>query len=223
MGILNLTPDSFYAPSRYNMSIFDSEADIVDIGACSTRPGSEAVSEEDEWSRLAPVLSHLPKGHAEISIDTFRSGIARRAFELIGPFIINDVSGAADEDLLSLAREKGLRYVAMHPGGPADPQSVAAFFKKLALRLKGIDWILDPGFGFGKDVKENWRLLENLEVFETFGREILVGISRKRMTGGSAEMTDKANMVALEHGADILRVHDVEAARRTVSAYLSTR
>jgi len=222
MGILNLTPDSFFAPSRYNMAVFDSGADIIDIGACSTRPGSVPVSEEAEWARIAPVLSNLPSGHPEISIDTFRSGIARRAYELIGPFIINDVSGAADREMLDLAREKGLKYIAMHPGGPADPPGVAAFFRELASGMEGIDWILDPGFGFEKNVEDNWTLLENLEIFKEFGREILVGISRKRMTGGSAELTRKANALALEHGADILRVHDVRDARETVEGYLST-
>lgn len=223
MGILNLTPDSFFVPSRYNMSIFESGADIVDIGACSTRPGSIPVSEEEEWNRLAPVLSRLPKGHPEISIDTFRNNVARKAFDLIGPFIINDVSGAADNELLLFAREKGLKYVAMHPGGSADPNSVDAFFNDISARLEGIDWILDPGFGFGKNMEENWTLLENLEVFNHFGRDILVGVSRKRMTGGSAEMTETANLTALKHGANILRVHDVENARRTIANYLSTR
>jgi len=223
MGILNLTPDSFYAPSRYNLSILESGADIIDIGACSTRPGSTPVGEEEEWGRMAPVLCKLPEGHPEISIDTFRISVARKAFDLIGPFIINDVSGGADETLISLAREKGLKYVAMHPGGPADPESVVSFFKDMATRLEGVDWILDPGLGFDKNVEENWTLLENLEIFKTFGREILIGASRKRMTGGSIELTRKANLTALQHGADILRVHDVEDARHSIGDYFSTR
>lgn len=215
MAIYNATPDSFYAPSRYNESVFESNADIIDIGACSTRPGSEAVTEDVEWERLRPVLERLQRkgffsSGKELSIDTFRPGIVRRVFSLLEgeKFIVNDVGGARTiDEMSSLCRVLGLQYVATH-NGPAD--DTLHWFKSIAPGLEGLDWILDPGLGFGKDTKnENWHLLHQLKEFKRFGRPVLVGASRKRFTEGSLELTLEAHRIALENGADILRVHDI--------------
>ena len=233
MGILNLTPDSYYEPSRYDMSIFDSGADIIDIGACSTRPGSIPVSEEEEWSRLEPVLRLVRERYPSttISIDSFRSGIVRRALEILDSFIVNDISsGNADPEMLPLVAGKGLKYIAMHNGGSligsdsgvegdivGDEKS---FFKRFAGKAEklGIDWILDPGFGFGKTLDQNWELLHRLDELKDFGREILVSISRKRMISERFNVeteseecliqTERALVEAVERGASILRVHD---------------
>lgn len=222
MGIFNATPDSFHAPSRYNRDVFGSGADIVDIGACSTRPGSVPISEEEEWARLEPVLASIPHTGELISIDTFRASIAAKACESIGPVIVNDVSGASDPDMLPLVRRLGLRYVATHPGRGNSIRDIYGYFRDFSERLQGIDWILDPGFGFGKDKEENLDILHNLGMFKDFGREILAGVSMKRMTGGSAEGTREAQAEALRNGAGILRVHDVKDALETVRLYSST-
>lgn len=227
MGILNLTPDSFFEPSRYNMSILDSGADIIDIGAFSTRPGHSEISLEEEWMRLEPVLKFIAGNRPElcISIDTFRSEIVRRAYDTLGRFIVNDVyAGDADPQMLQTVSRLGLDYVAMHHGAAPAVSSVIDFFNGFSLKASelGINWILDPGFGFGKSIEENWNLLRSIRLLKTFGREILVGVSMKRMTGHSAEKTQEANMIALEEGADILRVHDVEAARKTIEQYYSS-
>lgn len=215
MAIYNATPDSFYAPSRYNESVFGSGADIIDIGACSTRPGSEPVTEEVEWERLNPILEGLLRNGffdtgKELSIDTFRPGVVRRAVNLLEgrKFIVNDVGGARTvEEMSSLCRMFGLQYVATH-NGPAD--ETLPWFESIAPGLKGMDWILDPGLGFGKDTaEENWYLLHHLNELKRFGRPVLVGASRKRFTGGTLELTLEAHRIALDNGADILRVHDV--------------
>lgn len=223
MGIINATPDSFFGPSRYNMSILDEDIDIVDVGACSTRPGSEPVEEKEEWRRLEPIIRSILKReqHPEISIDTFRSGIVRRVYDFAGPVMVNDVTaGSADFGMLPLVRELGLKYVAVHNEGrivgsdvsfSSEPvlQRVMSFFKEFEKRAEGIDWILDPGFGFGKTYDENWELLGNLDSLKCFGRPILVGVSRKKMTMGTKDETIRAHKIAIERGASILRVHEL--------------
>ena len=257
MGIVNLTDDSFFAGSRFlgrdgsfdpglflsRVASMRSEgADIIDLGACSTRPGSESVSEEEEWLRLKPALNLLAREDpgVDISIDTFRPGIVTRAFDTIGPFIVNDVSGGSDA-MWKLVGGKGLTYVAMHTRGtPKDMQdltdyddvvsSVKSFFDGISETADAFgvkDWILDPGFGFAKTVEQNWRILGELSVFKEFGRPLLAGLSRKSflyrplgITPAEAlPATCAANLVALQNGADILRVHDVAAARQTVEVY----
>jgi len=257
MGIVNLTDDSFFAGSRvlkedgsFDSGLFLSKvdsmlsegADIIDLGACSTRPGSDSISEEAEWGRLAPALDLLAKERPglNISIDTFRPGIVSRALDIIGPFIVNDVSGGSD-GMWKLVGEKGLTYVAMHTRGtPKDMQeltdyddvvsAVVNFFNGVAQTADeyGVkDWILDPGFGFAKTVDQNWQLLKEMSVFLKFGRPVLAGLSRKSflykplgITPGEAlPATCAANLVALQNGADILRVHDVAAARQTLEVY----
>lgn len=242
MGILNLNGDSFYAPSRYNFPVLEEDPDILDIGAVSTRPGAAEVPAAEEWARLKPVLRTLDPG-VTVSIDTTRAEIVERACDLLGrPVIVNDISaGEDDPDMLPVAGRLGLEYVAMHKrGNPATMQSlcdygdvvseVVDYFRAFALKAgeNGIsDWILDPGFGFAKTAEQNYRLLDSLEDFRTLGRPVLVGISRKSfiyrpLDKGPEDVltaTQVLHMAALERGADILRVHDVTAARETVSLY----
>ena len=242
MGILNLNGDSFYAPSRYGMSVLEDCPDILDIGAVSTRPGASDVSEAEEWSRLKPVLRTLGTGQA-VSIDTTRSGIVERACDLLGrKILVNDISAGEDDPaMLPAVGRLGLGYVAMHKRGtPATMQSlcdyddvvgeVVDYFRAFALKAEehGIsDWIVDPGFGFAKTVEQNYQLMEGLESFSVLGRPLLVGISRKsfmyKPLGLGPEdvltATQVMHLAALERGADILRVHDVAAARQTVTLY----
>ena len=241
MGILNLTPDSFHAAGRGDLSLLDAGADILDIGACSTRPGSEPIGPEEEWRRLEPALKLVRDRFAgkPFSIDTFSSEIVRRTHDIIGPFMVNDITaGQSDPELLPLVARLDLPYIAMHNQIPpaiegkeirriADGEGdimarVAGFFRnfeKRAAEAGLCDWILDPGFGFGKDVDENLELLDRLDELKVFGREILAGISRKRMTyqrqGHKPEddetlaETRRLQEIAVERGATWLRVHDV--------------
>jgi len=242
MGILNLNADSFYAPSRYNFPVLDEGPDILDVGAVSTRPGAADVSAAEEWARLEPVLRALPPDVA-VSLDTTRAEIVERACDLLGrPVIVNDISAGEDDPaMLPAVGRLGLEYVAMHKRGtPATMQSlcdyddvvaeVVNYFRSFALKAEenGIsDWIVDPGFGFAKTVEQNYRLLYSLEDFAVLGRPVLVGISRKsfmyRPLGKGPEdvltATQVLHMAALERGADVLRVHDVAAARETLSLY----
>ncbi len=257
MGILNLTDDSFFAGSRilradgsFDSGLFRSRADemlasgadILDLGACSTRPGSDSVSEEEEWRRLEPALNILASEYpgARISIDTFRPEVVSRAFDVVGPFIVNDVSGGCAR-MWSLLGRLRLPYVAMHSRGtPKNMQSltdyddvtaaVRSFFEEIAAeayRYGVDDWILDPGFGFAKTVEQNWQLLREMSVLKEFGKPILVGLSRKSflfkplgITPSEAmTATQIADFAALQNGADILRVHDVPEALRTLGLY----
>ena len=240
MGIINATPDSFWERSRDNTAIHESGADIIDIGAVSTRPGAADVDEEEEWARLEPVL-RLAKGFPHISIDTTRSSIVRRACELIGPVIVNDISaGEDDPDMLRTAAELGLPFIAMHKrGGPrtmdsltdyADDGSglppvvagVRQYFRDFAIRAEeaGIrHWIADPGFGFAKTTEQNLELLDHLDILKDEGWPVLAGVADKRFTQGR---TEECHATAITHGADILRVHDVEAARRTIESLEKT-
>ena len=222
MKIRNLTPDSFREESRAaaeDLPALLQGADIYDLGAVSTRPGAEPVSVETEWERLRPALEYLRSLGDErpaISIDTSRALVVRKSFELIGPFIVNDVSCGEDPQMLRTVRELGLRYVAMHHRGTPKtmdslcdyPQGVVnavlEFFRDFALKAEGIDWILDPGFGFAKTDAQNMELLENLPVLKEFGRPVLVGISHKRFTRGRS---DRLEALAEALGADIIRKH----------------
>lgn len=225
MGIFNATPDSFHASSRYNTSIFNSGADIIDIGAESTRPGYKPVPAAEQLKRLEPVLKTVPQD-ITVSIDTTSAQVIERSMQLLGrKVIVNDISaGADDPQMLPLAAREGLTYIAMHRGGFVCREEVADFFRQWRLKAEDLgvrDWILDPGFGFGKDIAQNWELLENLGEFKALGRPVLVGVSMKRMTCASAFVTEKAHSMALEQGADILRVHNVAAARNTLDKFYS--
>ena len=243
MGIVNMTPDSYHAPSRGNVSQLLSGADIIDVGGVSTRPGAPDVSEDEEWGRLEPFLSSLP-GDVSLSIDTFRSGIVRKAHAILGRrFIVNDISAGEDDPaMLDTVASLSLGYVAMHKrGNPRTMQSmcdygdditsaVLDYFDSFAQRARSAgveDWILDPGFGFAKTVEQNYELLRNLGQFRRFGRPVLVGVSRKSMIckplgithEEALSATQVVHLHALKCGADILRVHDVREARQTVALY----
>ena len=240
MGILNLTPDSFRASSRVSAADFAaragamlrSGADIIDVGAVSSRPGAAPVSEEEEWGRLNPALRALRSSGVacRLSIDTFRSGIVRRCYDLMGPFIVNDISaGEDDPDMLSVVGELGLTYVAMHKrGNPVTMDSLTDYprgvvpalleyfsgFSGKASAAGVLDWILDPGLGFAKTPVQCLEILEGLEELKVFGRPVLVGASHKRFTAcgllmsdGSVLDNDAAERLAIAHGADIIRRH----------------
>ena len=242
MGIINLTPDSFWASSRVSatdalprMSGMAADgADIIDLGAVSTRPGAADVGVEEEWSRLEPVLRSLASDSVrseyglqatEFSIDTTSAEIVRRAYDLIGSYIVNDISAGEDDPaMLSTVSELKLSYIAMHKrGNPRTmdsrceyPEGVVAAldsyfeaFSAKAAELGIEDWILDPGLGFAKTPEQNWNLIGHLESFRHFAKPILIGAADKRFTRGD---TEKAHRLAVAHGADILRVHDVRAA-----------
>ena len=255
MGIVNLTDDSYFSASRcaspsqavaLASRLVDEGASILDFGACSTRPGAEAVGAEEEWRRLRPALEAVRKEFPDvrISVDTYWSDVVRRAYDAIGDFIVNDISaGEDDPQMLPLVGRLGLTYVAMHKRGtPQTMQSmtdyedvtteVADYFSDFSDRAgqSGVrDWILDPGFGFAKTLEQNYQLMRDLSRFKAFSpsRKLLVGVSRKsmvyRLLGITPEESLPATQVlhlhALQNGADILRVHDVEQAVQTVSLY----
>jgi len=251
MGILNVTPDSFYTGSRQSClsaiarrveAVIGEGGAFIDVGGYSTRPGAAFVSMEEEWSRLEPALRLLKKDYPAIpvSIDTFRSELARRAVEEYGVAMVNDVSGGAwDEDMFQLVARLNVPYVLMHLRGSYDTvhsakllsanaeevvTDVLMFFAERLrqLRLLGVnDVILDPGFGFSKSLDGNYELMRRLpEIAAMFDCPLLVGVSRKRMVcevagcavDDSLNATTALNTFALLHGADILRVHDVRAA-----------
>ncbi len=253
MGILNVTPDSFYAGSRKQTEqeiagrtnqIIMEGGTIIDVGAFSTRPGADEVSEAEEMRRMRYGLDIVRREQPDaiLSIDTFRPSVARMAVEEYGATIINDVSeggvtGVVDTPMASngdavpeIFREVahlGVRYVLMSVQ-PTLELTVSHFLKKIKMLhdLGHTDIILDPGYGFGKDViKGNYALLSRQqELKDTFRLPLLVGVSRKRMiwqlTGGTPDDalngTTAVNVLALERGADILRVHDVRAAVEAV-------
>lgn len=218
-------------------------ADRIDIGAASSRPGAVNPGPEEEWKRLEPVLRALRGLPVPLSVDTWWASVVERAFDLFGPLTVNDItSGAGDRAMLPLAGRLGLPYIAMHMRGtPSTMQAltdypegvvaaVSAFFSAFAARARrhGVrDWMLDPGFGFAKTTGQNDELLRGLSRLLRHGRPILVGLSRKSMVykrfGISPEEALPATQVvqlrALQEGADILRVHDVAEARRTVALY----
>ncbi len=253
MGIVNLTDDSYFAPSRCTAvgqavsrveQMLDEGATIIDIGACSTRPGSVPVGPQEEWSRLEPVLKAVRADYpfVRISIDTCWADVVSRAYNLIGDFIVNDISaGEDDPDMLPVTGRLGLTYVAMHKRGTpqvmhmltdytdvvGDVLTYFAEFAKKALQFEINDWILDPGFGFAKTIAQNYEMLSRLDEFRASGRPLLVGVSRKSMIyktlnispEESLPATQALHMHALMHGADILRVHDVAEAARTLALY----
>lgn len=254
MAIINATPDSFYSGAR-NASACNIEqaiadgADILDIGACSTRPGAPDVSADEEWRRLRPVLEAARRLSPEIpiSIDTFRADVAARALDA-GADIINDISGGLmDPEMDNVIARTRAPYIIMHMRGtPATMQQLtdyeplggvtAAVIRFLAERInalaaKGIkDIIVDPGFGFAKTVEQNHRLLHDLPLIcKTLKRPLLAGLSRKSMfykplgltPADVLPQTTAANLLALQAGAAILRVHDPAPARSLLSLELA--
>lgn len=207
MGIVNVTPDSFYAGSRTTdaeavgrrvTAMLGEGVDIIDVGAYSSRPGAADVSPEEEYERLARGLEVVRRGAPEavVSVDTFRASVARKAVSAFGQLIINDISGGAlDDDMFETVAELGVPYIMMHMRGtPADMQQhcdydslasdiLAELGERLGrLTLMGVsDIIVDPGFGFSKTLAQNYELLASLPLFALFHRPLLVGLSRKSM------------------------------------------
>ncbi len=250
MGILNVTPDSFYAGSRTPgaeavaarvRQIRDEGADFIDIGAYSSRPGAADVPAAEEMERLRMGLGVIAREAPEmpVSVDTFRADVARMCVEEYGVSIINDIAGGQlDAAMFDTVAHLGVPYVLMHMQGtpqtmqrePHYDDVVAEVFQALArgaqrLHAMGAaDVILDPGFGFGKTVAQNYDLLAHLDELVALGLPVLVGVSRKsmiwRLVGGGPEDalngTTAIHAIALMKGASILRVHDVKAATEAV-------
>ena len=250
MGILNLTPDSFYAMSRKQTEndvatrvaqLMAEGADIIDVGACSSRPGADNVSAEEEMERLRRGLDILRQvaPEAVVSVDTYRADVAAMCVEEYGVAMINDISaGQLDERMFDTIARLRVPYVLTHMQGTpetmqASPQYVDVVHDVLRflaaraeiLHEKGVsDVVIDPGFGFGKTLEHNYQLMDRLEEFHLLELPLLVGISRKSMIYRLLDVTpDEAlngttalNMVALMKGAHILRVHDVKACRECI-------
>ena len=259
MGILNATPDSFFAGSRANNDseilnraeqMISEGAQMIDIGGFSTRPGAVEVSESEEMDRVCNAVSLVRKQYPDviISVDTFRSSVAKESVLSCGADVINDISaGALDDNLFATVAELGVPYILMHSlGNSVSAQQleyaytdfmgdVIKFFadKIDQLRLLGVkDIIVDPGFGFSKTMDQNYKLLANLKSFEIFKLPVLVGVSRKRMAWQVAETTIEEslnattaiNTLALASGmTDILRVHDVKAAVEAIKIWEKMR
>lgn len=251
MGIVNVTPDSFYSGSRAMdeqtltdrvRQLLADGADVLDVGACSTRPGSESVSEQGEMERLQWALGIIRRVAPEaiISVDTYRAGVARRCVEEWGTDIINDISGGMlDKDMFATVASLQVPYVLMHMRGTPETMSSLTDYENVAadvlewmarridhLRQLGVaDIIADPGFGFAKTLEQNYELLARLDAFHALDAPLLVGVSRKRMiytplhcdADGALNGTTVINTIALMHGAHILRVHDVKAAAEAVA------
>ncbi|GGD56156.1 dihydropteroate synthase [Muriicola marianensis] len=252
MGILNLTPDSFYDGGKYKdeksilsqtEKMLEEGATFVDAGAYSSRPGAEDIPVEEELRRIVPVLELLLKHFPDIlvSIDTFRSRVAKETLNT-GAALINDISaGHLDPEMMETVAKARVPYIMMHmKGNPRTMKDLNTytdliedirfyFSERLAAaRALGIhDLVIDPGFGFAKNIAQNYELLRQLSLFNTFGIPVLAGLSRKSMIykvlgGTPAEAlngTTALNMVALQGGANILRVHDVKEAEECVSLY----
>lgn len=250
MGILNLTPDSFYDGGKYLTEteikarirqMISEGVDIIDVGGMSSRPGSDEIHAELEWERLKKGLECIRDIDADIpiSVDTYRSEIARKSVENFNVGMINDISGGTiDEEMPHLVAELNRPYVLMHmPGKPKtmqkDPldknalKTIMEFFHQRlhVFQAAGAhDIILDPGFGFGKTVEANYTLLNYLDRFHIFERPLLCGFSRKSMiykqlntsSEESLNGTTVLNSIALSKGCQILRVHDVKAAKEAV-------
>ena len=250
MGIINVTPDSFYSGSRVGdehtlvervRQMLDEGADVLDVGACSTRPGSQSVDAEGEMARLQWALGIIRRESPDIiiSVDTYRADVAQRCVEEWSADIINDISGGTlDEAMFETVARLHVPYVLMHMRGtPATMASMTQYDNVAAdvlqwmarrideLRQKGVaDVIVDPGFGFAKTVEQNYELLACLDAFHALAAPLLVGVSRKRMiytplnidADHALNGTTVVNTLALERGAHILRVHDVRSAVEAV-------
>lgn len=252
MGILNVTPDSFFQASRCRgeeeirqrvCQIRCEGATMVDIGAYSSRPGAEDVSVEEELRRLLPAVRVVREEWPEaiISVDTFRAEVARKAVEA-GADIINDISGGEmDPDMFRAIAELHVPYILMHmKGTPKDMQQDTSYanlmcdvFRSLGERVEALhemgiaDIIVDPGFGFGKTLEQNYEMMRRLGEFRLLGCPLLVGISRKsmiyRLLDNTPEQslngTTALNTIALMNGASVLRVHDVKEAVEAIKIY----
>jgi len=252
LGILNVTPNSFFDGGKYKNEceiLFQVEkmlsdgATFIDIGAYSSKPNAEFVSEEEELLRIVPIvqliLKHFPQ--TLISIDTFRSGVARACIEN-GAAIINDISaGNLDEKMLETIAEYNVPYIMMHMRGtPQTMQKMTNYenivkemlfyFSERVAKARNLginDLIVDPGFGFAKTLEQNYEVLQKMQLFEMLELPLLVGISRKSMIYKTLHSTAEEalngttvlNTIALTKGAKILRVHDVKEAVECISLF----
>lgn len=249
MGILNITPDSFYDGGKYKNDrdflnqterMLNEGATFIDVGAYSSRPGAQHISEQEELQRIVPVVELLVKNfpHIFISVDTFRNAIAKETIQA-GAAIINDISGGTmDSNMFETVAQLQVPYILMHmQGTPQNMQKnptytnitteLISFFAEQIYTLRQLqvkDVVIDVGFGFGKTIKHNYQLLKELEYFKNLQAPILAGVSRKSMLykplNSSAKealnATTSANTIALLNGANILRVHDVKEAVEAV-------
>lgn len=241
MGILNVTPDSFYSESRAQTEreivlraceLANQGASIIDVGACSTRPGSEPASEDEELRRLRLALPVVRRELPQmvLSVDTFRPNVARVAVEEFGADIINDVSGGCEE-MFRMVAKMGAPYVLTSVEGTIRDMLLTFAEKVQQLRDLGQkDIILDPGFGFGKTLEQNYEIMNGLERLLVMGLPLLVGVSRKSMIyrrlgfspTDSLNGTTVLNTISLMKGASILRVHDVKEAMEVVKIVAAT-
>ena len=250
MGVLNVTPDSFYDGGRYTSEqliiervrqMITEGADFIDIGAFSSRPGADFVSENDEVKRLKPALDAIRKHFPDsiLSVDTFRSGIAKFAVENFNVDMVNDIfAGNADDNMYQTVADLGVPYIIMHmKGTPQNMQKnpsyknvtkeIFMFFSEKLSRIRNAgvnDIIIDPGFGFGKTIEHNYTILKQLDTFKIFELPVVVGLSRKSfiykvlktVAEESLNGTTVLNTIALVNGASILRVHDVKEAKEAI-------
>ena len=248
MGILNVTPDSFYIDSRTPMAEPDciaqrvrqmlaEGADIIDVGAYSSRPGADDISPLEEMRRLEVALSTVREVAPEVyvSVDTFRSEVARQCVEHFGVDLINDISGGVlDRTMPKVVARLGVPYIIMHMKGNPETMQMAPEYQDVVAEVLeflarqqqrffdagGKDVIIDPGFGFGKTLQHNYRLMDRLQDFHELHAPLLVGVSRKSMIYKLLETTPQdalngttvLHTIAMMKGAHILRVHDVQAA-----------
>jgi dihydropteroate synthase len=254
MGVINLTEDSFFEASRFKnplliknkvLQMVNDGADIIDLGAQSTRPGSIRISADEELERLLPAIQILKKHIPDIiiSIDTYHSEVAEEAVEA-GASIINDISGGEmDKNMIETVAGLKIPFVCMHiKGVPETMQTqtqyedvtkeILDFFIKKTWECKhaGIDdVIIDPGFGFGKNIAQNLHLLKHLQVFEMLEKPIMIGVSRKSTIYKTLKITAEEslngttvlNTIGLLNGASILRVHDVKEAVQAITLFQS--
>ena len=249
MGILNVTPDSFFDGGLYNtekkvdiqvMKMIEDGMDILDVGGYSSRPGAKEISINEEIDRVIPVVKFIRKTYPELilSVDTFRSEVARNCLDL-GIDIINDISaGCIDKNILDVVAEYNCPYIMMHMKGTPQTMQINPEYENLIKELliyfakriylareKGIiDIIVDPGFGFGKTLDHNYTIMKKIENFKLLDLPILVGISRKSFITKQLDIDKKdslngttaLNMYFLEKNINILRVHDVKEAKECV-------
>ena len=252
MGILNVTPDSFYDGGQFNIvekslkqveQMLDEGATIIDIGGMSSRPGAEIISVNEELNRVLPIIKEIHKSFPEtiLSIDTVHGEVAQKAIDN-GASMINDISGGTiDPGIWNVAKENSVPYILMHiKGRPNDMQNnptyenvsldILRYLRDKVFQLQNLgvkDIVIDPGFGFGKSIDQNYQLLNRLGSFQLLDCPILVGISRKSMIYKLLESTPQQalngtsvlHMIALQNGAKILRAHDVQEAVECVRLY----
>ena len=256
MAIMNLTPDSFYDGGKLKnheqllakvQQFIDEEASIIDLGGYSTSPGAADISVEEEISRVIPVVQLIREHFRAIplSVDTFRSQVARAALEQ-GASMVNDVSGATADDLmLDLIAEYQVPYVGMHMRGTPQTMNTLTDYQDIVFEIRYFfstlaeeaakrninDLIIDPGLGFAKTIAQNFHLLYHLDAFKLLELPVLIGLSRKSMIYKTLNTTPEnalngssaLHMAALERGAHLLRVHDVKEAQECIKLFTQLR